>query len=350
VTIALDHPEVTTETEPTLQFLALDITRACQAACVTCYNQSGPGGKHSELTLGQWLDVIEQAAAVLDCPQVQFIGGEPTLHPDLPEMINKALHFGMAVEVFSNLIHVREALWPVLRQRGVTLATSWYSDQVEEHEAITQHTGSFSRTSGNIVRAVRYGIPVRGAVVRVLEGQRVEQAIAGLRRLGVERIRTDRVRAIGRGAGARDAHDLTELCGHCTRGRAAILPNGDVAGCVMSGAMMTAGNVTTTPLAEIITSQEWALIAAAVPSPAEDGHGGCTPDEDSCQPSPGNNPLTTESLTNSCSPDGCTPREDSCQPSPGAARIGVPGATGCNPNNDGSDCAPAESEACGPSY
>ncbi|MFJ1560945.1 hypothetical protein [Streptomyces mirabilis] len=40
---------------------------------------------------------------------------------------------------------------------------------------------------------------------------------------------------------------------------------------------------------------------------------------------------------------GCTPDEDSCMPSPRKA-------TACNPDQDGSDCSPAETPACEPSY
>ena len=47
---------------------------------------------------------------------VQFIGGEPTLHPALPKLIDHALTRGLAVEVFTNLVHVTEALWGVFSE------------------------------------------------------------------------------------------------------------------------------------------------------------------------------------------------------------------------------------------
>lgn len=391
-----------------LQRLALDITRTCQAQCTHCYNSSGPQGEQGEMTSADWLSLLDEAAA-LGAQQVQFIGGEPTLHPDLGKLVNRALDHGFAVEVFTNLILVRAALWPVLRQRGVTLATSYYSDRPEEHEAITKRRGSYGRTKANIARALRYGIPVRGAVIDVLEGQRVDQAIAELRELGVTHVRTDRVRGIGRGAGTDDTHQLSELCGHCAQGRAAVMPNGEVAGCVMSGGMMTAGNVRDIPLSEIIASPGWAALAAAIPQPGGAPHdvcqpdpcvpefsclpAGCTPDDDGCTPHiPDPNPVPSGAsaigATAGCTPDSCTPNEDSCQPSPGAAPVRVltaagrtigmgdgcvpdedscqpsPGigpvrmldrpatrtATACNPDQDGSDCAPAETEACNPAY
>ncbi len=320
---------MTTTIEPTqieataTRFLALDITRTCQASCGHCYNSSGPSGTAGDMTRADWLSVLDQAA-IMGVDRVQFIGGEATLHPDLAELVNHAIDLRMEVEVFSNLIHIRPDMWRVLRQRGVTLATSYYSDNPDEHEGITKHRGSYEKTKANIATAISYGIPVRAALVEIREGQRTEEATAELHALGVTNIRTDRLRGIGRGAGEGSVQNPAELCGHCTKGRAAIMPNGDVAGCVMSGAMMTAGNVHGTPLAAIIDSQAWRDIAARVPNPR--GQGGCAP-------------------------DSCTPREDSCQPSPGADEPwkGFQ-ATACNPDSDGSDCSPAESDACDPAY
>ena len=342
MSVTLERP-----TNSLLQRLALDITRACQAQCTHCYNQSGPQGTTGEMTRDDWLSLLDQAAA-LGVRQVQLIGGEPTLHPHVAELINRAVEHGMVVEVFSNLIHIHESLWPVLRQRGVTLATSYYTDDPAAHEAITHNRGSHRRTKDNITRALRYHIPVRAGIVDLADGQRVDQATAELRALGVTSIRTDRLRAIGRGAGTGgDTHQISELCGHCARGRAAVLPSGDVAGCVMSGTMLTAGNVRLTPLATIIESPEWAELAAAIPPPRRAARDACVPDsctpkEDSCQPSPGVEPASVLRA------EGCTPDEDSCQPSPGLDTWGV--ATACNPDSDGSDCAPAETEACDPRY
>ncbi|MDF3291920.1 radical SAM protein [Streptomyces silvisoli] len=283
-----------------LSLIELEITGQCQARCVTCYNRSGPQGAHGAMGRADWCHVIDQAAG-LGVQRLQFIGGEPTLHPDLAPLVRHALSRGIAVEVFSNLIHVRPHLWEVFARQGVSLATSYYSDQAAEHEQITRHRSSYDRTKANISEAVRLGIPIRAGVIRVLEGQRVKEAVEELRGLGVERIGVDRVRRIGRGAGDRDGHDPAELCGHCTRGRAAVLPTGEAVGCGMSR-WMSAGNVLTTPLADIITSPEWQQITAAVPAPRSGAcvPESCTPKEDSCQPSPGIDP--------------CVPNDSPCQP------------------------------------
>ncbi|MBO0880190.1 MAG: radical SAM protein [Mycobacterium sp.] len=61
-------------------FLWLEITGRCQLACVHCYADSGPAGTHGSMRRADWLRVMDQAAR-MGVRMVQFIGGEPTLHP-----------------------------------------------------------------------------------------------------------------------------------------------------------------------------------------------------------------------------------------------------------------------------
>ncbi|MFH8593932.1 radical SAM protein [Streptomyces rimosus] len=295
--------------------LALEITGRCQNTCeMHCYARSGPAGHHGTMTREDWFALLEQGGA-LGVTMVQYIGGEPTLHPHLPQLIGRALSLGMRVEVFSNLVHVRPSMWRTFEQDGVSLATSYYSSSPTEHEAITGGRGSYSRTKANIAEAIRRGIPLRASLVHVLDGQAVEGARAELRQLGVAgEIRLDRVRAIGNGGtGDAASPDPDELCGRCGGDRAAVSPDGMVTPCVMAR-WLTAGSVRAQTLAEVLDGPAWADRMAVIPR-----------------------------RRGSCVPDSCTPKEDSCQPSPGTAAA-------CNPSQDGSDCAPAETEACDPAY
>jgi MoaA/NifB/PqqE/SkfB family radical SAM enzyme len=72
-----------------LRFAWLEITGKCQLSCAHCYAESGPTGTHGAMSGADWHRVIDQAAD-LGVRMVQFIGGEPTLHPDLPELVDHA--------------------------------------------------------------------------------------------------------------------------------------------------------------------------------------------------------------------------------------------------------------------
>jgi sulfatase maturation enzyme AslB (radical SAM superfamily) len=300
-------------TASTTSFLWLEITGRCSHRCVHCYADSSPAGTHGTMTTDDWRRVIDDAAE-LGVEMVQFIGGEPTVHPGLPELIDHALGRGLAVEVFSHLAHVTAELWEVFSRPGVSLATSYYSDNPAEHEAITQRRGSYADTKTNIAEAIRRGIPLRAGVIDLGDGQRAEQAQTELVDLGVPSIGYDRLRQVGRGVRA-DQASVEQLCGRCGDGVAAISPDGAVWPCVFSR-WLPIGSVLEAELATILASPhaeqvrgELAEAFAARPQPAaaKCGPDPCYPDcNPACQPN------CAPRCGPTCNPTSCRP--NSCWP------------------------------------
>jgi len=200
------------------------------------------------MTREEWISTLDRAAAY-GVRNIQFIGGEPTLHPDFPDLVDHALNIGLQVEVFSNLVHVSNECWEIFQRKGLSLATSYYSDQAHDHDAVTRRR-SHRRTRANIETALRLDIPVRVGVIATDDRQNTDAAQRDLAALGVTEIRMDHVRPFGRGAEDR-APDAANLCGRCGDGRAAISPSGEVSPCVFSD-WMSVGNVRTTSLASIL--------------------------------------------------------------------------------------------------
>ncbi|HEY3733220.1 MAG TPA: radical SAM/SPASM domain-containing protein [Streptosporangiaceae bacterium] len=266
------HSEAPARAAAPLTFLWLEITGKCPLACRHCYADSGPAGTHGTMTTADWQNVIAQAAT-LGVQLIQYIGGEPTLHPDLPHLIRRTLGAGIEAEVFSNLAHVTPALWETFSLPGVRLATSWYSDDPGQHRQVTGRS-THARTRASIIEAVRRGIPIRAGIIDVLGGQRTTQAHAELHALGVTDIGSDRVRGIGRGG---DTRDPGQLCGGCGDGIAAISPDGQVWPCVMAR-WMTAGSVRDQDLSAILSGRTWHDQVAAIPPPqARCGPDTCSP-------------------------------------------------------------------------
>ncbi|MEV8635049.1 radical SAM protein [Streptosporangium sp. NPDC051023] len=186
---ALQHETPLTST--VLRFLWLELTGKCQLECVHCYASSSPVGTDGTMTVPDWKRVIDQAAA-LGTSRVQFIGGEPILYKALPDLIGHALAAGVEVEVYSNLLYVPGSLWETFSQPGVRLATSFYTDDACEHMLITGRN-TLPRTQNNIIAALEQGIPLRVGMVRVLDGQRLDQGRELLKQLGVTQIGVDRL-------------------------------------------------------------------------------------------------------------------------------------------------------------
>lgn len=246
------------------------------------------------MAIDDWRRVIDEGAA-LGVRMVQFIGGEPTLHPDLTRLIEHALGKHVEVEVFSNLLRVTPQLWDVFARRGVRLATSYYTDDADQHESVTQRRGSHARTTANIAEAVRRSIPIRVGLIDVMDAQRVEQARRLLADLGITDVDSDRLRQVGRGM--RDQHhDVSQLCGACAHGKVAVASNGEVWPCVFAR-WMTLGNVRTAGLAEILASPV-ADNARRELDTVRPGFAKCNPDKPS-----------------KCDPDSrCDPSKSGCSP------------------------------------
>lgn len=244
----VDHDRTQT---PFPEFMWLEVTGACQLSCNHCYAESGPQGNHGSMTEGNWHTVIDDSAD-LGLKRVQFIGGEPTLLPSLPGLVDHALGRGVSVEVYSNLTHIRESLWQTLSREGVSLATSFYSDTAAEHEAITRQRGSYERTRLNIAKATDLGIPMRVGLVDMHDGQRITEAKDLLVGLGVqpENMRVDRLREVGRGRQSAE-QSIGQLCGRCTV-NLAVGSEGQVWPCVFSR-WFVVGNVQEQPIAEIVS-------------------------------------------------------------------------------------------------
>lgn len=86
----------------------LSITLKCNRSCAYCFAQglAGNGGDMSLSLYHELLDWLERSGR----DQVRLLGGEPTLHPKFPRMVEDALQRNFKVLVFSNGIMSGEAL------------------------------------------------------------------------------------------------------------------------------------------------------------------------------------------------------------------------------------------------
>ncbi|MFJ8301254.1 radical SAM/SPASM domain-containing protein [Streptomyces sp. NPDC094447] len=269
--------------------LSLELTVNCQFTCPgQCYAEAGPAKGHGSMTTEDWHRLIDEAVS-LGTSTVQFIGGEPTLHPAFTELVEHALRVGLNVRIHSNFYRVRAEHWPLFEDPRVSVATSYYSDVAAEHDAVTGRPGSHAATRAAIVEARERKVRLRVAIVDHGNGQRAEQARAEMTALGIP-ASIDQVRAVGRAAGGL-LPSTSSLCGRCAHGKAAVLPDGRVAPCEMARFLGT-GDVRGASLASVLASPGWAQARASVPARASADPCGpdCGPSDDSsggggsCQP------------------------------------------------------------------
>lgn len=294
-----------------LQFLWVELTNQCNLRCSHCYADSGPNtSARNALSSAQYRQVIFNAYEK-GCREIQFIGGEPTLNPDLPALIELCLDLGYAfIEVFTNLTRLSDELLTCFKKNGVQVATSVYASDAEIHDSITHLAGSFSHTIRNIHRLSEAGIPIRAGIIEMQENAgRIESTTRFLKDLGVQKIGTDRVRHFGRG-GTSQQGDMGELCGQCAQNILCVGSDGKVSPCIMSK-LWSVGSLMDTRLDELIASPKLKKIRADIYDATiqrrkgesqESIHAICDPKTcgpySTCTPTTGPGP---------CAPSGCTP-------------------------------------------
>lgn len=274
-----------------LNFLWLELTNACNLECGHCYAGSSPtGGRDDRVSGLKYLEIL-RSAAELGCAKVQFIGGEATLHPMLPEMMAecRALDF-QSVEVFTNLVSLKPALIECFVEYGISIATSFYSVDPAVHDTITKRPGSWKRTVTNLKAVLAAGLSCRvGVVVSELNEADLERTEQFLVALGIDRsaIGRDRVRAFGRAGSGEGVEEMSSLCGSCAGDVVCVGYDGRVSPCIMSK-RWSAGDINQQSLSDILTSSELERTREAIHLATADDRretmGTCNPDCAPCSP------------------------------------------------------------------
>jgi MoaA/NifB/PqqE/SkfB family radical SAM enzyme len=145
-------------------------------------------------------------AAIAPGDRVCFVGGEPTLQPDLPELIRGAIARGAAATIVQT--NARRLAYPAyaraLSDAGLSgIDASLVGATAPMHEIHTRIAGSFSQTLSGIANAARLGIDVGITVVVTRSNYRHLSDIVRLaHRLRAQHVHLQSVRAVGRAVGA----------------------------------------------------------------------------------------------------------------------------------------------------
>ncbi|MCA9980013.1 MAG: radical SAM protein [Anaerolineales bacterium] len=163
----------------------LALTYGCNNECPHCYNEPDRFDMPS-LPKEEWFKVLDTLSTV-GVPHIIFTGGEATLHPDLPEIINYADTLGMVCGLNTNARKIAHTPYmETLAHSGlnhvqVTLA----SHEADVHNAM-MGAKSFKQTVKGIKSALRTNVHVitNTTLMRGNMG-RIEETIDFLYDLGI---------------------------------------------------------------------------------------------------------------------------------------------------------------------
>jgi len=109
-------------------WLVLPITDRCNQNCKFCFY---PKGRNKDLSLQQIIEIVKKSP-----PIICLSGGEPTLHPDLPEIITRLKSIGKTVQVLTNGLRLADLeLVKTLKAAGlksVLFSLNGFSDHILE--------------------------------------------------------------------------------------------------------------------------------------------------------------------------------------------------------------------------
>ncbi|MGN0808134.1 MAG: radical SAM/SPASM domain-containing protein [Candidatus Coproplasma sp.] len=261
-----------------ISFVWLEITQTCNLRCIHCYEGNTHKSCENSLSTNEWKRIIKELSEV-NCPQIQFIGGEPSCHNDLIELINYAGKFDFkSVGLFTNATLISDSLLYTLKNNKVRVNVSLYGHTPEVHDAITTVKGSFENALSNIRRMQKAGIQVNIAITLMKENEQYfEDIISFVKNLGVNSFKYDLVREV---CGCEQSCHLVERAeliekkyrtkpnfsiskewfdnsfyrNTCWYGKFAITENGDVLPCIFER-NLSYGNLRETSVSHILDSK-----------------------------------------------------------------------------------------------
>ena len=177
--------------------LLAELTHRCPLHCPYCSNPLRLVPRGDELSVADWLRVIDEAAA-LGIVQIGFSGGEPLLYPALDDLIFRARQ----ADLYTNLITSGVGLTPerALRLKAAGLDAvqiSFQADEEERGDAIAGAKAHAAKLAA--VAAVREADLPWGAnvVLHRRNVERLEAVICLTERLGAIRIELAHVQFYG---------------------------------------------------------------------------------------------------------------------------------------------------------
>lgn len=169
--------------------LIAELTHRCPLQCGYCSNPLRMDAPASELSTGEWLRVLDEAAAI-GVLQVHFSGGEPMARRDLTELVAHAAAAGLYTNIITSGVLLSDAAMAGLMAAGIDHIQLSFQDAEIAH---ADHYGGYRGGHAKKLEAARRireaGLPLTANfVIHRQNIVRLDAMIALGESLGAERI------------------------------------------------------------------------------------------------------------------------------------------------------------------
>jgi len=156
-----------------------DVTRRCNLACCHCFSDSGPSGLEAgeeELDTARAIDLIDQLGN-MDVFRVYFLGGEPLLRDDFPDLLVHCCNRGVDPLFATNGWLMDAPMARRVQRAGVqAVNVSLDGATASTHDRIRGRSGSFQRAVSAIRHLTDAGIPNVGIIQTAMKANVEETA------------------------------------------------------------------------------------------------------------------------------------------------------------------------------
>ena len=139
--------------------VTFELTYGCNLRCVHCYNPTHRALPH-ELTTGEISGLLTQLAD-LGVLTVTFTGGEPSVRPDIAEILHHARRQGLIIHLMTNATRMTVPFTNLLREAGVSqIDVSIYGATEAIYEQMTAIQGSYRQFRQGLLNLAAAALPV----------------------------------------------------------------------------------------------------------------------------------------------------------------------------------------------
>jgi len=136
-----------------------NVTKRCNLKCVHCYAQATATGAPDELTRDEGLNLLRDLKD-FGVPVVLFSGGEPLMRPDLFDLVDKTVGFGMRAVISTNGTLIHRDMAKRLKDLGLSYVGISLDGTEAVHDRFRGQPGSFKAAMAGVTNCQEEGLKV----------------------------------------------------------------------------------------------------------------------------------------------------------------------------------------------
>jgi len=139
--------------------VTFELTYGCNLRCVHCYNPTHRALPH-ELTTAEICAILKQIAD-LGVLTVTFTGGEPSVRPDIGDILHYARRQGLMIHLMTNATRITPSFTDLLHEVGASqINVSIYGATEAVYERMTAVPGSYRQFRQGLLNLAAAALPV----------------------------------------------------------------------------------------------------------------------------------------------------------------------------------------------